>query len=207
MMERLGPDEYERSIEIGIIRAFGWAIIEFEEALFQKYLHMSGPSSVMTEDEFRRYLREMHSKAYISPLEFQGKRVWKKEVIEADLEEKLLRKEPILSDDVEPAERKRLHIPRSSPRDRLVSESKLVAEDILQIIETHLLRDGTFDSRSAGEIQYHIGELRKALASSTSDFLKYLRRHIPKARQPIEEILDSKGESIVLLSLRLLESR
>ena len=65
-------EDAEREIEAGIVRAFGWAVIEFEAVLFQKFLVMSATSSLMTEEMFRKYLKDMEAKGYISPVNFHG---------------------------------------------------------------------------------------------------------------------------------------
>ena len=78
---KLETELVENEIELGIIRSFGWSIIEFEASLFQKFLQLSAPASIITEHDFKKHLKEMHSKGYVSPLEFQGKRAWRKLVI------------------------------------------------------------------------------------------------------------------------------
>jgi len=51
---------------MAVVRAFGWSIIEFEAVLFQKFLAMSAPYSLMTEDVFRKHLKNMESKGYLA---------------------------------------------------------------------------------------------------------------------------------------------
>ena len=68
MSHAYDSEEMEREIEIGIVSAFGWAVIEFEAVLFQKFLVMSGPTSLITEDMFRKYLLNMEAKGFVSQL-------------------------------------------------------------------------------------------------------------------------------------------
>ena len=68
----------EIEIEKTIIKAFGWSIIEFEAVLYHKFLIFSGPTSVLTDDMFRKHLMRLHSKCFIAPLNFQGRKGWKK---------------------------------------------------------------------------------------------------------------------------------
>ena len=91
----LHADDQEREIEIGIVSAFGWAVIEFEAVLFQKYLLMSAPRSLITEDMFRKYLMNMEAKGFVSPIEFQGKKAWKRLVIESEIEEPAMTPEEV----------------------------------------------------------------------------------------------------------------
>ena len=65
-------EDQEREREIGIVRAFGWAVIEFEAVLFQKFLMMSAKTSLMTEDMFRKHLKSMEAKGFVAPIDFQG---------------------------------------------------------------------------------------------------------------------------------------
>lgn len=193
-------------IELSIIRAFGWALIEFEAVLFQKYLHLSGPKSITTEPEFKRYLKEMHSKGYLSPLEFQGKRVWKKLVIESDLEEEL-QDEAEIRESIERAReiRKKLRKKRLSPRDKLVTESRIIAEDILRTLKRKILKGEVTDAEATDVLLRHVGGMRRALADSKGDFQEYVRNNLPSMTKPLEKILQSKGEDVLLLSLRLIE--
>ncbi|MBE0526308.1 MAG: hypothetical protein IH631_05155 [Candidatus Thorarchaeota archaeon] len=52
----------------------------------------------------------------------------------------------------------------------------------------------------------HVEAMHHALADSREDFLKYVRKNLPRVYEDIEKILDSKGEEVVLRSLRVIES-
>ncbi len=205
MAHRLESDLVENEIELGIIRSFGWSIIEFEASLFQKFLHISAPASIITEQDFKKHLNEMHSKGYISPLDFQGKRAWRKLVIESDLEEELQDEEEI-GRIIEKARetRAKMKKKRLSPRDKLVTESRVIAEEILRTLKQKVLKGELTDVEATEVLQLHIRGMRRALADSSNEFLKYVRTNLPSMRKPMEKILRSKGEDMLLLSLRLI---
>ena len=48
----------------------------------------------------------------------------------------------------------------------------------------------------------HIDGMRRALADSSDVFLRYIKRHLPAMKDPLEELLVTKGEYVLLLSLR-----
>ncbi|MHA2378294.1 MAG: hypothetical protein ACXADS_03385 [Candidatus Thorarchaeota archaeon] len=205
MARGLESELIENEIELSIIRSFGWAIIEFEASLFQKYLHLSGPASIITEHDFKKHLKEMHSKGYISPLDFQGKRAWRKLVIESDLEEELQDEEEIRRI-IERARKTRakLRKKRLSPHDKLVTESRVIAEEILRTLKRKVLKGEVTDAEATDVLLKHVKGMRRALADSPSDLLEYLRTNLPTMTRPMEKILRSKGEDVLLLSLRLI---
>ncbi|MHA2140920.1 MAG: hypothetical protein ACXADC_03810 [Candidatus Thorarchaeota archaeon] len=207
MFDRLDPGQYERDIEVNIVRAFGWSIIEFEAVLFQKYLHMSGPSSVMLEEDFKKYLKEMHAKGFVSPLEFQGKRAWRKLVIESDMEEDLQDEEEI-RELIEKAKKSRhkLRRKKKTPHGRLVTESRVIAEEILRILRTKVVLGVMSKQKARDLLIRHVEGMRRALVDSPNEFLRYVRKNLPGMRKPMEQILVSKGQDVLLLSLRLIDT-
>ncbi|MDF1538687.1 MAG: hypothetical protein P1Q69_07275, partial [Candidatus Thorarchaeota archaeon] len=76
------PDDLERNIERDIVSAFGSSLIEFEAVLLQKFLMLSAAHSLITDRMFRKYLVQMHAKGYVTPVDFQGKRCWKRLIVE-----------------------------------------------------------------------------------------------------------------------------
>ncbi len=205
MFDRLEPGDYEKEIEVNIVRAFGWSIIEFEAVLFQKYLHMSGPSSVMLEGDFKKHLKEMHAKGLVSPLQFQGKKAWRKLVIESDMEEEL-QDEDEIRELIEAAKRARHKQRRKkkTPHGRIVTESRIIAEDILSNLRDKVIRGEMSDDAAREILMQHIEGMRRALLDSPDEFMRYVRKNIPSMRKPMSHILASKGADVLLLSLRLI---
>ena len=95
MSHAYDSSDLEREIEIGIVSAFGWSVIEFEAVLFQKFLVMSGPTSLITEDMFRQYLRNMEAKGYVSRERVHGERAFRRLLAEEDLPQSILPRAPL----------------------------------------------------------------------------------------------------------------
>lgn len=68
-------------IELDIIKSFGWAILVTEELLYERFLHISAKRSVMTTGEFRKHLRRMEAKGFVSEETLHGKRAYRLLVI------------------------------------------------------------------------------------------------------------------------------
>ena len=193
----------ERNIENGIIRSFGYSIIEFEMMLFQKFLNISGPHSITTEAIFRKHLTRMHAKGYVMPVEFQGKRCWKRLVIEDDLQEEIPTPEEILGI-IERAKQKAKVEPRTSKK--LVTMSMTMADDILRFLESALTEEDDYGKIAETRIRIHVKKMRRALSSSESELIDYIRLNVPSFRNPMKQLLSTKGPELVMLSLRIIES-
>ncbi|MHA1136670.1 MAG: hypothetical protein ACTSSE_09300 [Candidatus Thorarchaeota archaeon] len=202
------PEEIEREIEVGVVRTFGWSVIEFEAVLYQKFLVMSAASSLMTEDRFKKHLRNMEAKGFISPVDFQGKRAWKRLVIESELNEETLTPEEVRAfiEQAKANEKKKKKL-KKQKGENIVSESKALAESILQYLEMGMPSRIKI-KRRIGEptLIDHVESMHHALAVSKEEFLKYVRKHLPRVYEDIEKLLDSKGEEVLLRSLRVIES-
>lgn len=198
----------EREIEIGVVRTFGWAVIEFEVALFQKFLVMSAPSSLMTEEMFRKHLKGMEAKGYLAPVEFQGKRAWKRLIIESDIDETVLTPEEV-KDIIEKAklDSKRKKAKKKPQSEKVVSESKELAGLILGYLEMSMPSRVRVKQR-IGEptLIDHVEAMHHALVDSREDFLQYVQNNLPRIYDDLEKLLKSKGEEVLLLSLRVVES-
>ncbi len=202
-MDGAEGEAVERDIENCIIRSFGYSIIEFEPILFQKFLNMSGPHSVTTEAIFRKHLTRMHAKGYAMPLEFQGKKCWKRLVIEDDLQEEIPTPEEILKV-IERAKQKAKVEPRTSKK--LVTVSMTMADDILRFLEIALKEEDDDSEIAEARVRIHVKRMRRALTSSESKLIDYIRLNVPSFRTPMKELLSTKGPELVMLSLRIIES-
>ncbi len=198
-------EDLEREREIGIVGAFGWAVIEFEAVLFQKFLIMSGPTSFITEEMFRKYLLNMEAKGYISPLEFQGKRAWKRLVIETEIEEPAMTPEEVIKFIAEAQEAGKKKKKKKAGEHR-IQESKTLADNIIRTLEQ--VMPGTRKQKKPWEssLLEHVEGMHKALIESKEEFLNYIKKNIPPAYQPLQKLLNTNGEEMLLLSLRVIES-
>jgi hypothetical protein len=52
----------------------------------------------------------------------------------------------------------------------------------------------------------HVEGMHKALIESKEEFLQYLKKNLPSVYEQMERMLNSNGEEILLLSLRVIES-
>jgi hypothetical protein len=194
MTEKAGLEADELAIERDIVNAFSFALIEFEDALFHKFLRTAGYRSLMTQGMFRKHLSRMHAKGYIAPLEFQGRRAWKKLLIVHDAEKRFIKQREV--EDIKP--------PVVS-REKLVTQSRIIAKDILETMEKSV-KQGTSDEEVVQEqIAQHVCAMRKALAESPGMFLEYIDDKLPGLRGSMETILKSRGEEFLLLSFRHIE--
>ena len=198
MSKAIRPEDSESEIERDILRAFGWAIVEFEETLYRKYVVMSAPHSLMPRDEFNRHLLRMHARGHVTPLKLHGCKAWKKLVIEDRIEDTLrprkieMAKEPIP--------------PRPEPKRFVVSDSHIIAQDIAKTMRSKLFPGRQDDEHVKNTVRQHASQLRRALTESRRSFIDYLDRKAPTLKEPMQLILSSKGEEILLLSLRLIET-
>jgi hypothetical protein len=201
-------DDLDREIEIAIVRSFGWSIIDFEADLFQKFLLLSAATSLMTEDMFRKHLKSMQAKGYVIPVDFQGKRAWKRLVISSEIDEPEMAPEEV-REFIEHAMEK--HTEKKDQRgpkgEKKVSESKALAEKIIITLEKGLSEKYP-SKRRIGEptLLDHVEAMHKALSTSKEDFLGYIKGNVPRVYRDMKRYLDSKGEEAMLLSLRVIES-
>ena len=199
-------EELEREIEIGIVSAFGWAVIEFEAVLFQKFLVMSGPTSLITEDMFRKYLMNMEAKGYIAPVEFQRKKAWKRLVIESEIEEPAMTPEEVKEFIAKAQAASKKKKKRDVSSEHRIQESKKLADNIIRTLEQVMPKPKVTRRPWEPTLIRHVERMHRSLIESKEEFLQYLRKNIPGAVEPMQKMLKSNGEEILLLSLRVIES-
>ena len=202
----LDANDLDREIEIGIVSAFGWSIIEFEAVLFQKFLVMSGPTSLITEDMFRKYLMKMEAKGFVAPVDFQGKKAWKRLVIESEIEEPAMTPEEVKDFIAKAQAASKKEKKRDVSTEHRIRESKRLAENIIRTLEQVMPKKKTLKKPWEPTLIDHVEGMHKALIESKEEFLRYLKKNIPRAHEPMKKLITSKGDDIVLLSLRVIES-
>jgi len=149
----------------------------------------------------------MEAKGYISPVDFQGKRAWRRLVIESDIDEKVLTPEEVRAYIEQARDTEKKLEPKKQSGENIVSESKALAEEILQYLEMGM-PSRIKVKRQIGEptLIDHVEAMRQALAKSSEDFLIYVRKNLPRVHEDIEKLLKQKGEEVLLRSLRVIES-
>lgn len=206
MSHAYDSEELEREIEIGIVSAFGWAVIEFEAVLFQKFLVMSGPTSLITEDMFRKYLMNMEAKGYIAPVEFQRKKAWKRLVIESEIEEPAMTPEEVKEFIAKAQAASKKKKKRDVSSEHRIQESKKLADNIIRTLEQVMPKPKATRKPWEPTLIRHVERMHRSLSESKVEFLQYLRKNIPGAVEPMQKMLKTNGEEILLLSLRVIES-
>lgn len=90
-MEGESPHPMKLSkIDSDIIRSFGWALVELERTLYERYLVLSPNHSLTTIDVFRSHLKKMERKGILSSLTLHGQKAYQREKgIEATISKSL----------------------------------------------------------------------------------------------------------------------
>ncbi|NWF96841.1 MAG: hypothetical protein HXY34_11930 [Candidatus Thorarchaeota archaeon] len=200
------PQDIDDSLlERSALSSFGTAIVEFEATLFQKFLHISSRHSLTTLEGFRKLLARMQAKGYVAPLELHGNRAWKRLVVEDRIEDVLIPRKIRQLEEAQRAFVAGYEIPGRTG-DRVVSESKAIAEDILRTMRAKLFAGKPTDEASLRLMLKHVENMRKALTASRRELEEYLNTQAPSLKREMEHLLDAKGEDMILLSLRLIET-
>ncbi|MDF1539643.1 MAG: hypothetical protein P1Q69_12155, partial [Candidatus Thorarchaeota archaeon] len=92
---------------------------------------------------------------------------------------------------------------RSTPIGALVSDSSKIANEIRQIIRSGHYAGKPLTPETLREIQQHAKYMHKALFDSSTEFIRYVKRNMPSILESMEHMLRSKGENVLLISLRL----
>jgi hypothetical protein len=153
----------------------------------------------MTEEQFHKHLVRMQAKGFIAPIEFHGMRGWKKLIISWDPD---LENLGILEQEEVPSSTK---IEKEPQREGKVSESRVVAQEIMTKLEGKVTLYWHENNRES--MSRHAEEMRKALSESQDEFVQYLNSNIPKIKRTMLDILERKGEEVLLLSLRMIASK
>jgi len=182
--------------------------MEVEETLYQRFLHLSAKRSLISRVKFRKYLIEMESKGYLSPVHLQGLRGYKKLIAEregrtlnptAPLDEIRL---ALGSKKARPRFHKR-RTPTKVTRD-LFLMSETIGKAIQTELESWMLRETGRISK--GLVHEHMKNMCKALEESEDSLFEYIRTQTPGILIEVGQILKSRGPEFLLLSLRLTES-
>jgi len=191
--ERGIKEEPPSDIELDIIRSFGWSLMEVEETLYQRFLHLSAQRSLISRVKFRKYLIEMESKGYLSPVHLQGLRGYKKILAERD-GRSLSPTAPL--DEIRLAlgskkARPRFHKkkpPAKVTRDLLL-RSQTIGKAIQTELESWMLRETGRISK--GLIHEHMKNMCYALDDSEEALFEYIRTQTPGILIEVGQILKS----------------
>ncbi|TFG31232.1 hypothetical protein EU527_12935 [Candidatus Thorarchaeota archaeon] len=208
MPERGRQEESPNEIELDIIRSFGWAVVELEETLYERFLHLSARRSIMSLDAFKSHLKEMEAKGWISPIHLHGFKGYKKLLAEKDDGKSLEPKIPL--DEIRLALGSKKALPKMKPEEttkinrELLDKSETVGQAIQMALEAWMLREKGRISK--GQVHEHMKNMCHALSESEEDLFEYVRTQTPGILIEVGQILRSRGSDFLLLSLRLSEA-
>jgi hypothetical protein len=203
------PEEPPNAIELDIIRSFGWSIVEVEETLYERFLHISSFRSLTPREVFQSYLREMEAKGYISPVHLHGLKGYKRLLADKEIGKSIYPNVPL--DEMRLAlgsVRARSTIEKQKPPPKvtedLLSMSETVGKAIQAALENWMLRETGRISKAA--VHEHMKNMCYALSKSEEALFEYIRTQTPGILIEVGQILRSRGPDFLLLSLRVTEA-
>jgi len=206
--ERGIRDEPPSDVELDVIRSFGWSIMEVEETLYQRFLHLSAKRSLMTRDAFSTLLRGMESKGFVSPIHLHGLKGYQKLMVESDAMTSLRPKDPLDEIRLVIGSKKALpQIAKEKPTKitgDLVEKSETIGKAIQTELESWMLRETGRISK--GLVHEHMKNMCHALSESEESLFEYIRTQTPGILIEVGQILRSSGPDFLLLCLKLAES-
>jgi len=202
-------EEPPNAIELDIIRSFGWSIVEVEETLYERFLHISSSRSLTPRDVFQSHLREMEAKGFISPIHLHGLKGYKRLLADKELGNSIYPNVPL--DEMRLAvgsirAKSTIEKHRAPPKvtEDLLSLSENVGKGLQAALENWMLRETGRISK--GTVHEHMKNMCHALNKSEEALFDYVRTQTPGILIEVGQILRSRGSDFLLLSLRLTEA-
>ncbi|MGY5881738.1 MAG: hypothetical protein RTV31_15915 [Candidatus Thorarchaeota archaeon] len=208
MPERGSSVEPPTDVELDVIRSFGWSLMEAEETLYQRFLHLSAKRSLMTREAFTTLLRNMESKGFVSPIHLHGLKGYQKLLVESAAKRSLQPKDPL--DEIRLVIGSKKAIPRIAKEKPtkitgdLLEKSEAIGKAIQTELESWMLRETGRISK--GLVHEHMKNMCHALSESEESLFEYIRTQTPGILIEVGQILRSSGPDFLLLCLRLAET-
>ena len=209
MPVRGSKTEPPSDIELDIIRSFGWSIMEVEETLYQRFLHLSAKRSLVERDTFKAHLRDMEAKGYISPVHLHGLKGYKR--LLAEVEDGKSTRPQVPLDEIHLAlgsKKARSKIRSAQPSkvsNAVLEASETIGKAIQRELESWMLRETGRISK--GLVHEHMKNMCHALKQSEDALFEYVSTYTPGILIEVGQILRSRGPDFLLLCLRLSEVR
>ena len=207
--ERGGETDRPSPLEIDIIRSFGWAVVEMEDALYQRYIRISASRSLMPEVTFKAHLKIMEAKGYVSSMSLHGRRAYRRLLVGEDVGRELHPKVPLDEIRLALGSLKTKHRFSKKHRSRVTSDvvkdTETIGQELEHALENWMMTDSGRISR--GSIHAHIANMMDALSKSEDSLFEYVRIELPGLLAEIGQILRIYGSDFLLLTLRLTEHR
>ena len=195
--------------ELDILRCFGWAAVQLESALFERYLRLSAARSLTTLDGFRKQLSDMEAKGYVAKVSLHGMRAFRLLLVDNDVVSAIRPQAPL--DEIRLAlgsvQARGKATPSDAPRvtRRLMDESEQLGSEIVQHLEQWIpVEQGASSPRR--QILELLEGMQLSLAASEEAFLDYVAWHTPGLLSYMKSALSLRGPDFLLLSLRLAQS-
>ena len=195
MPESEGKTEGPTPFELDIMRSFGWAVVETEKALYQRYLNVSAARSLMPTKVFRTHLREMEAKGFVSSMKLHGKNAYRRLLIGKDVGKEIHPQVPLDemrlalgSLKAKPKFGKKI---RSRVTSEVVEDTDVVGQEIQSALETWMLRDSGRISK--GAVHAHVANMMAALQESKEELFEYVRIEIPGLLTDLGQVLQLYG--------------
>jgi hypothetical protein len=207
LAERGGETAGPTPLELDIMRSFGWVVVETEETLYQRYLHLSAARSLMPQETFHLFLKKMEAKGYVEPMKLHGKRAYRRLLVGKDIGKELHPQVPL--DEMHLALGSLKAKPKFGKKIRtrvtsdVVEDSDIVGQEIQRALEKWMLRDS--GKVRKGAVHAHIANMMTALQESEEELFEYVRIELPGLLAEIGSILRTYGSDFLLLTLRLTE--
>jgi len=203
-----GSRDPPSDVEYDVIRSFGWALVEVEETLFQRFQSLSASRSLMSRDEFKALLRRMEAKGYVAPIRLHDQTGYKKLVAEINMGRKAEPQVPLdemrlVRGSIKARPRIKKELPSKVNRE-LLEECETVGREIQTILEGWMLRETGRISK--GLVHEHMKNMCNALRESEEDLFEYVHENLYDILPEIGKVLQAYGPHFLLLSLRLTES-
>jgi len=209
LSESVGEIEGPTPFELDIMRSFGWAVVETEKALYQRYLNLSAARSLMPDKVFKTHLRQMEAKGYVASMKLHGKKAYRRLLIGKDVGKEIHPQVPLDemrlalgSLKAKPKFRKKI---RSQVTSEVVEDSDIVGQEIQSALENWMLRDSGRISK--GAMHAHVANMMAALKESEEELFEYVRIEIPGLLTDLGQVLRIYGSDFLLLTLRVTEHR
>ena len=207
-MPERGSTEQPSDVEYDVIRSFGWALVEVEETLFQRFQSLSASRSLTTRDEFKAILRRMEAKGYVAPIRLHDQQGYKKLIAEINMDHKAEPQVPLdemrlVKGSIKARPKVRKEIPSKVNRE-LLEECETIGKEIQTILEDWMLRETGRISK--GLVHEHVKNMCDALRESEDNLFEYVHEYLYDILPEIGKVLQAYGPHFLLLSLRLAES-
>ncbi len=194
------------TLEQNVLRCFGWTVVAYEDTLFERFLHLSSMTSVISLEGFKHLLRKMESKGYLEPIDLHGRHAYRRLIID----DHLTPQRPI--DEMKLALGSRRAIKKLRPlvppkiTPELLAESQSTVYRFLGELERCLQREYIGRRISKSTLSLYLERMCKALTKSEDSFYDFLSITAPSILARAKTVVNTRGSEFMLLGLRIVDT-